>query len=501
MRNINFFYRLNTVKRTLSYNRYPLTYRHPLQTVGHVCAIRLISAGTEDIAEPSVGFVFKRAADERQGDLLQIVTPLKCTDADDEVVGVGIGHGDGRELVAHKGVCTDVDERFGRGEVTFKASVGKGVVINALNGAGLRNGQFVNLFTSVECEIGDLYDCIGQSDIIKAGTSVECALIDAAQLVILCKGDLCQIFAGCKGIVVDGDHACGHVHLGDGRAIECAITEGKDIGICKEVDLCQLAFLKRTKADDLDTCRNGEDSLSACRGNNELSAVLCDEQTVNRAVLRVICIYCKVLQIGERSKGVFPNVGYVCGNMNAFKSRMIEHVAHNHHALGVSKVNRFELLRLAERAMIKQSYAIGNGYSSDIRVRKGFLGNFVDADAVLECQRRDATVLKDGTTNRGQALGERDRTKRLGPLKCGLLHNAQFGVICKRKGLYRRISKCGTSDKINACGNADRFECRMVERFILDGNERFRQNNTLNSAISKRLTANVDDVATKVEFC
>ena len=164
-----------------------------------------------------------------------------------------MGHRDGGELVALKGVSTNVDEGFGSGIITAEARIGKCTIVNALDLTRLADGHIGQPAATVEGEIRNLHNAVGEHDVRKVLTAVERALVDSLEVVVLCKGDGLQIVTHGEGVVVDGHHAGRDVHFGDViGVVERTVTEGQNIRIVKELDLGQFTVLECTEADDLD---------------------------------------------------------------------------------------------------------------------------------------------------------------------------------------------------------------------------------------------------------
>ena len=275
MRDTHFLQTCQPVKSTFTHECNPFADIDLLQALGHVSGVGLVSARAKDIAEPSDLVILEGRADEGHRDLGEFLTILKGAYADDKIPIVGIGYSHRGKPVAHECIRSDVDQRFGCSVITAEARIGKGVIVNTLDLARFGHGYLGQLPTTVEGEIRDFHDAVGQHDVGQILTAVERTLVHALEIVVFGKDHLLEIIAHSKGIVVDRHHAGGNVHCGDTISIvERAVTEGQDIGIVKELDLRQLTVLKGAEADDLDTFRYGEATRPSRRYGNQLASIL-----------------------------------------------------------------------------------------------------------------------------------------------------------------------------------------------------------------------------------
>ena len=180
-----------------------LGYGHSFERCGHIGSVRFICTCPEDITKPRILLIIKACTDERQCDFFKFIAILKRANTDDQIPLVGVRHGQFSDLSTKECVVTDVNQGFGRGKLTRNAGIGKRIGVDALDNTAFADWNTVNLGATVEREVGNFYDGIGNRDVFKANITTECALINTLELVILCEVYSLQILAVCKGIVVD----------------------------------------------------------------------------------------------------------------------------------------------------------------------------------------------------------------------------------------------------------------------------------------------------------
>ena len=485
MRQIDLFKTSNSVKGVLSDGRNALVYRHPYKALGDVGGIGFVAACSENVAKPRNFRILEGCTDKGYSDLCQLITAGKSAQSDHQIVRIGIGDDYLGQAVALECISTDVDQALRHRKHAFNARVGKGVIVDALQVRGCGNGDLFQSTATVKSKFRNFLDGIGQSDLGQIATSVERAFIHTAQLTSRCKSHTTKILAHCKGVIVNGDNACGNVHLRDLRIIECAITERQDIGIGREHDTRQLAVLKSTESDDLHALGDCQRAFPACRTYDQLSAVLGEQQAVLGTVDKVGSIHRNALQIRQCDKGVLTDIGHVCRDMQRGKPRVIKRVAHNHKLSCAAKRNGLELHSLTECTCPDLIDRIGQTQRHKIRIGEGFFGNLGQANASFKGQRRYAAVLKGCATHRFQACGKRNTPQTLGVLKCRAFDHAKRCSCLKRQRLQRRIGKGGASDKLHACRNGYRQKSGSVKGFSLNRDQRIRQNDTLHRRILK----------------
>ena len=306
-------------ERTNTESGDPVRNRDVLEFFGNVNAVCLVAASAEDVPKPGMLGVLKATADKGKCDLFNIVTVLKRADADHQIPRVGVGNRDRGEPRTEKSVLANVGQRVGRCEFSRKSRIRHCVAVDSLERTVLARGNGVQLCTTVKCEIGDLYDLVGQSDIRQFSATVKRALIDTVQSATVREGDAFQRGAVCKRVIINGDHTGGNMDRGDVLCrIEGAVTKGEDIGVFKEIDLGECSLLKRTEAEYLNASGDREASRSSRRDGDQLSAVGADQQAVSSRIVRIVCINAKGGQVGERYESVFSNISHVRGNLKCF---------------------------------------------------------------------------------------------------------------------------------------------------------------------------------------
>ena len=474
---------------------------NPSEALGHVTSLGRIAARTEEIAQPGDPTILKALADEGDGDLLQLQALLENTDADHKIPVIGIGNGGRGDPVAHKGVCADVDEGIRSRKITADTRISKGVIVNALDAARVRHGDGGKLTAAVEGKIRDLHHGVGEHDVRKALTTVECTLVYTANQVLLGKDHRRQVITHGKGIVVNGDHAGRNTDLGNGiRIIESTVAKGQNIGVIEESDLRKTAILKGTEANDLNPCGQSHASLQACRYGDQLSSVLRQQHTVCRRIVGVILGHLKGGQLGQAHEGILTDIADVGGNIEALQSRPIEHVGHDHQVLTASQVHRPQFLDLSESIMIDRSHTVGDGDRSDMGIGKRLLGDLRHGEALGKCQRRNAAALEHGAAQGCDRLRNGHRLQALGLLEGGLLDGFDHGIGSKGQALDGRVGKGLTADKGHACGDGDCLQFGVVEGLRLDDPQGLGQYDRFHGAVRKCAAANIDDISAEIQF-
>ena len=470
-----------------------------LQALGHVGSVSLITAGTKNIAEPGDLVVLEGRANEGHRDLNKVITLGESTDADGEIPCVGIGNGDGGKLVAHKGVRADVNEGLGGGVISAEACVSKGVIVNPLDPARLTNGDLGQLSATVEGEFGDLHDAVGEQDVGQIRTAVERALVDALEVIVLREGNGLETVAHGEGIVVDGHHAGGNMHLCDAvGVVECAVAEGQNIRAFQELDLGELTVLKGTEADDLDPLGHRQGSFPARRHGDQLSAVLGHQQAVHSLVVGVIFSHGECGQIMQTHEGVFAHVAHVFGDMDAFQPRSVERVGHDHQFLAAAEGHGFQLLDLAEGVVTYDRHAVGYGHGGNMGIREGLLGDLGHGETLGKGQRRDAAALEYSPSHGSHGCGDDHATQLFGLLKGRLLDGLDLCVGSKGQAFDGSIGKGGASDEGHALRDKHGRQIGVIERLGLDGLQGLWQHDAPYRAVHKRTAADIDDIAAEV---
>ena len=499
MRDTHLLKSRQTAKGILTHKGNPLADIDLFQALGHVGRIRLITTCTKDITEPSDPVILKACADERHRDLGEFLTIFKSTDADDKIPIVGIGNRNGRESVTHKGVGANVNEGLGGSVIPAEARVSKGVVVNALELGSLTDGNIRQLTATIEGKVGDLYNAVGEHDVRKILTAVERALIDTLEVVVLGKGHLLEIIAHGKGVVVYSHHAGGNMHFGDAiGVIERAVTKGQNIRIVKELDLGELAVLKGTEADNLNTLGYGQATRPSRRHSNQLAAVFGYQQTVHSLVVGIVLGNGIGREIMQADESVFTHVTHVLGDINRLQTRLIEYVGHDHHVCTATQSHGFQFLGLAEGVVVNEGYAVGDGHGGNMGIGKGLLRDLGHGESVRKGQRGDTAALEYRAPHGSHGCGNNHTTQLFGLFKGGLLDGLDLRVGGKGQGFDRRIRKGGTSDEGHACGDRNRLQFRVIERLGLDDLQGHRQLDTLHRAVHKRAAADVDDLSTQL---
>ena len=134
-----------------------------------------------------------------------------------------------------------------------------------------------------------------------------------------------------------------------------------------------------------------------------------------------------------------------------------------------------------------------------MRVGKGFLRNFCHREAIGKSQGCNATALEHGAAHGGHGCRNDHSTQFFGLFKGRLLDGLDLRVGGKGQAFDGGIGKGRTTDKGHACGDRDRLQLRVIERLCLDGHQGFGQNNMLHGAVYECATANIDDIATKIQ--
>ena len=80
-----------------------------------------------------------------------------------------------------------------------------------------------------------------------------------------------------------------------------------------------------------------------------------------------------------------------------------------------------------------------------------------------------------------------------------MLDGLDLCIGSEGQGFNRRIRKGRAAYEGHACGDGDGLQCGVIERLGLNGLQGIGQNDTLHGTVHERVTADVDDVAAKVE--
>ena len=497
MRNAHFFDPGQIIKRRCTNHGNSLGDRHLSQALGNVGRVGLVPARTENISEPGDFGILKGRANEGQRDLLEVLTVCKGTESDDQLLSVCIRNGDFPDTKTHKGVTANVIKRLGDRQLA-NTRIGKGIIVDSLHPARLADRKLIQRVTSVEGKIRDLHDRIGDRDVGKALATVKSALVNAAQLIVLGKGNSGQIPAVGKGIVVNGHHACRHVHLRNSRAVERAVSKGENVGVGQEADPGHSAVLKGAKSDHLDACGNGKGARASCGNGDQLTACNIGQQSVNGLVEGVSCIHSEGRQIGEAYKGVFPDIDHVLRNGQRLQSGLVKGVAHDHE-IRTSPRYALQACRVAEGVMVDQGNAVRKGQGLNPGIRERLLGDLGQCDARGEGQGHDSALLERRTPQRLQGCGKGHALQGFGPFKSRSLDHRQFPVCRKAQILNRRVGKGFSANELHTCRNCDRLQRRMQEGFRLNGNQRVGQDHALYRREGKSSSANIGDASAKIQ--
>ena len=394
------------IKSAIAYRRDALGYRHSLQALGNVGIVCLVSAGTEYIAKPGVIGILKSGTNERQSDLFKILAVLKRADAYNKLLCIGIGNGYLPDSQSHKGIVTYVNERFGDIELLY-SRICECIIVYTEHSAVLADGNSFKRLTSVECEVRDLDDTVGNGYITEVLTSVECALIYSLEMISVSKDYLFKRGTVCKCIVVDRHDACGNC---EAFYVLCAeersVSKGKDIGIRIKSNIAELTVLKCAKADDLHVYGNGIDSASSRRECDQLSAVLTHKNAVNRLIVGVVLVHCKFGQVFKAYKSVLSYIANIGRDIYALESRVIEYVAFDMYALSASEFYRSKRHIISERAMIYKCYTIGNSYRCYLCTRKCSFGYLRKRCSLFKFKSCNSALFKYRSTESLNALGD-----------------------------------------------------------------------------------------------
>ena len=413
---------------------------------------------------------------------------------------VGIRHGQLGDLGAKECVVADVDQGFGRSELTLNARVCKGVGINALDNTVFAHGNAVELGAAVEREIRNLHDGFGNHDVFKANISAECTFVNALELVIFCEVYGLQVLAVCKGVVVDRDYALGNIDRGDVlRFEERTVTKSQNVSVGIKLDFGQLGFFKRAKAQHFHACRNGQTTCSACGYHDQLSAVLGEQEAILGLIPRVVLVHRDLGQVRQGNKAVFPDVGHVCGDMQRGEARMVERVALQANVLCTAEGHTLQRGDFHECIVINIIDTVGQCDALQLGFCKGIFGNTLKRNSFFKGYRNKTAFLEHTSTHGGQRCGKRHFGQVAGALKGILLNGRNLRALGKGQRCYICIRKRFTADKGHTCGDGNLAKRVIGKRFCLNACQRIGQYHARNTLVLKRTTADGGDGRTEIK--
>ena len=236
-----------------------------------------------------------------------------------------------------------------------------------------------------------------------------------------------QVLAICKCIIVNRNHALGNINAGQiVRLKECAVTECQDIGVRVKLDLGQFGFFKRTKAQHFHACRHSQTARSACRHDNQLSAILGEQQTVLGFIPRVVLVHRDLSKIRQRNKTVLANVCHVGRNMQRSQTSMIERVALQRNVFGITEGHALQRENFHKRIVVDIIDAIGQNQFSQFSFCKGVLRNLGQRNSLFKDHACQSAFLEHTSAHGSQRCGKSDFGQIAGSLKCVLLNGCNL---------------------------------------------------------------------------
>ena len=396
----------------------------------------------------------------------------------------------GRDLQAAECIIANIDQGFGQIKLR-DSTVRERIIVNPFELCRFRNGEFRQAHTAVECEIGNLYNAIGQRDIHKVFTAVECALVDTRQLIAFCKVYCREIFTVCKRVIINRNHACGNSDFGEIlRAVERAITKRQDIAICRKVNFRQTRIFKRAEADHFHRVRKGQFPFQTCGYGNQLGTALVIQQAVVRAVIFVVFVYRERFQLGQANERVFADIFHVFGNVYGRQARVIEHVGHQLH-VAIAPIYRGELSNITECVVVDKRYVVRQRHCREFRAHKRLFGDLRQGDIFCKGHLCQACGFKRRRAEIRQGCRKCDRAQFSTIGECALFNRSKFAILRKGYALQRRIEERVVTDETHICGNGHVFYLAERKRITLNAIQGFGKNNTRHIRIIERVTTDL----------